>query len=129
MKTDQSGIVKKKFFNFASDNEERIFLESGRSFGPVKLAYETYGRLNQNKDNVILIQHTLTMDSHAAGFYKKGDKAGWWDGLIGPGRAFDTEKYFVVCSNIFGGCSGSTGPSSIDPETGYPYGRGFRYFT
>ncbi len=121
--------VEKKYFTFAQKKNDCLELETGRKFGPVTIAYETYGKLNNNKDNTILIQHTLTMDSHAAGFYEGEEKAGWWDGLIGSGKAFDTDKYFVVCSNVFGGCSGSTGPSSLNPETGEPYGAGFPFFT
>jgi len=121
--------VEKKYFTFGEDEKGQIELESGNRFGPVTVAYETYGRLNRCRDNAVLIQHTLTMDSHAAGCYKNEEKAGWWDGLIGPGKAFDTDRYFVICSNIFGGCSGTTGPSSVNPATGEPYGTGFPFFT
>ncbi len=129
MRIGSAGRVKKRLFKFACNKNNRMILESGKRFGPITIAYETYGQLNQNKDNTILIQHTLTMDSHAAGVYENGGKSGWWDGLIGPAKAFDTEKYFIVCSNIFGGCSGSTGPSSIDPEKGHPYGTDFPFFS
>lgn len=123
-------IVKKKYLSFAGDPEERMHLESGQAIGPVTIAYEVYGKLNHRKDNSILIFHSLTMDSHAAGSYQKTDKEkGWWDGLIGPGKAFDTNRYFIICSNVLGGCKGSTGPSSIDPSTGKPYGMNFPVIT
>lgn len=124
------GVVKKKYFSFAENPSQHFLLDSGVFFGPITIAYETYGRLNSDMNNAVLIEHTLTMDSHAAGYYSEEDKKpGWWDELIGPGKAFDTDKYFIICSNIFGGCSGSTGPSSTDPSTGRPYGMQFPFFT
>ncbi len=127
---NSAGIVEKKYFSFAEEKSDYLLLDSGAFFGPITIAYETYGTLNREKSNAILIEHTLTMDSHAAGYYSESDKKpGWWDDLIGPGKAFDTETYFVICSNIFGGCSGSTGPSSIDPSTGRSYGTEFPFFT
>ena len=87
------------------------------------LAYETYGRLNQDKSNAILVLHALSGDAHAAG------PGGWWSNLIGEGMGIDTDKYFVVCSNVLGGCRGSTGPSSISPKTGKPYGVDFPLIT
>ncbi len=120
------GIVQTQFFTI----EEKIKFESGIEFSPITVAYETYGKLNENKDNAILIIHALTGDAHAAGYHNENDKkAGWWDNLIGPNKAFDTNKFFIVCSNILGGCSGTTGPSSINPETGKPYGLTFPVFT
>jgi len=120
------GIVEKKHFEI----EEKIKLENGLEFGPITVAYETYGELNETGDNAILILHALSGDSHAAGYYSSEDKKpGWWDGAIGPGKAFDTEKYFVICSNFLGGCSGTTGPSSINPETGKPYAMDFPIIT
>jgi len=117
-----------KHFNFAHPPDE-LTLESGEKLGPITLAYETYGKLNQQKSNAILILHALSGDAHAAGV-RKGDEAlGWWDNLIGPGKGIDTDKYFVVCSNIIGGCKGSTGPSSINPRTGKPYGADFPIIT
>jgi homoserine O-acetyltransferase len=105
-------------------------LECGRTLGPITLAYETYGELNEAGDNAILVVHALSGDAHAAGYHHPRDKhPGWWDIMIGPGRAFDTRKYFVICSNIIGGCQGSTGPSSIDPRTGRPYGLSFPMVT
>jgi homoserine O-acetyltransferase len=123
------GIVKTQFFTFAQPPDE-IQLECGRDFGPITLAYETYGELSPAKDNAILILHALSGDAHAAGFHDPADKnPGWWDIMIGPGKAFDTNKYFVISSNVIGGCKGSTGPSSIDPKTGKPYGLDFPMVT
>lgn len=103
-------------------------LDLGGSIAPLDIAYETYGRLNARRDNAILICHALTGSAHAAG-PQGGDGAarssGWWDALIGPARAFDTDRYFVVCSNVLGGCYGSTGPDSMDPATGAAYGGSF----
>ncbi|MBK5096024.1 MAG: homoserine O-acetyltransferase, partial [Deltaproteobacteria bacterium] len=91
-------------------------LASGAKLGPITLAYETYGQLNRDKSNAILILHALSGDAHAAGKYEESDKhPGWWDNNIGPGKAFDTDKYFVISSNVIGGCQGSTGPPSINP--------------
>lgn len=125
------GIVEKQYHTFA-DPPERLVLESGTSLGPVTIAYETYGRLNEQKDNAILIAHAFSGDSHAAGHYAgdgKNDKPGWWDFMIGPGKGIDTDLYFVICPNILGSCMGSTGPSSINPETGKPYGLDFPMMT
>ena len=89
------GIVETKYYTI----EEKIKFESGVEFGPITVAYETYGELNETKDNAILVIHALTGDAHAAGFHSENDKkAGWWDTLIGPNKAFDTNKYFVVCT-------------------------------
>lgn len=104
-------------------------MESGARLGPVTLAYETYGTPNENRSNAILILHALTGDAHAAGFHEGGKEPGWWDNMIGPGKAFDTDKYFIVCSNVLGGCKGSTGPSSVNPKTGRPYGLDFPVVT
>jgi homoserine O-acetyltransferase len=96
-------------------------LESGEMLQGLDIAYEAYGELNVARDNAILIEHALSGSSHAA-FYHKGEtKPGWWDVMIGPGKAFDTDKYFVICSNVISGCNGTTGPSSINPATGMPY--------
>lgn len=119
-------IVQTEFYTI----EKKIKFESGVEFGPVTVAYETYGRLNEAKDNAILVVHALTGDAHAAGYHNENDKKpGWWDDLIGSGKAFDTDKYYVISTNILGGCSGTTGPSSINPETGKPYGLSFPVFT
>ncbi|HSA06029.1 MAG TPA: homoserine O-acetyltransferase [Candidatus Gastranaerophilales bacterium] len=123
---DSIGIVETKYFSF----NEKIKLENGLEFGPVTIAYETYGELNETKDNAILVLHALSGDAHAAGYYSSDDKKpGWWDGMIGPGKAFDTNKYFVICQNFLGGCKGTTGPSSINPETNKPYGLDFPVIT
>jgi homoserine O-acetyltransferase len=122
------GIVETQCYNFAYPSSE-LELESGEKFGPITLAYETYGRLNSEKSNAILILHALTGDAHAAGFHPGEKDPGWWNNMIGPGKAFDTEQYFVICSNILGGCKGSTGPSSINPITGRPYGLQFPVIT
>lgn len=120
------GKVETKFYNYNG----KITLSSGREFGPVQIAYETYGTLNDAKDNAILILHALTGDAHSAGYHSENDKkAGWWDEMIGPDKAFDTNKYFVISSNVFGGCSGTTGPSSVNPETGKRYGLSFPVIT
>ena len=123
------GLVQKQYFTFAKDPNPMI-LESGASLGPVTLAYETFGTLSPNKDNAILILHALSGDSHVAGYYHEDDsKPGWWDIMVGPGKGIDTDRYFVLCSNILGSCMGSTGPSSIDPKTGRPYGLTFPVVT
>jgi homoserine O-acetyltransferase len=104
-------------------------LDSGATLAPVEVAYESYGELNAAKSNAILVVHALTGDAHAAGVSHADGKPGWWDNMIGPGKAFDTDKYFVVCSNVLGGCRGTTGPSSIDPNTGCPYAMSFPVIT
>ncbi len=107
-----------------------MVLESGQKLGHVTLAYETYGKLSSAKDNAVLVCHGLTGDAHAAfSSSEEPENTGWWDEFIGPGKAIDTDKYFVVCSNTIGGCKGSTGPGSIDPETGKPYGLTFPVIT
>ncbi len=109
---------------------EGLLLECGRNLKEIQIAYETYGELNEQKDNAILILHALTGDAHAAGKHQPNDrKAGWWDFMIGPGKAFDTNRYFIICSNVLGGCKGSTGPSSRNPETGKYYGTTFPILT
>ncbi|SCY85364.1 homoserine O-acetyltransferase MetX [Desulfoluna spongiiphila] len=133
MKTDlfpnSVGLVEKQFFTFG-DGDDALPLEAGQSIGPVTLAYETYGRLNEKRDNAILLTHALTGDSHAAGYYDVTDrKPGWWESMVGPGKGIDTTKYFVICSNVLGGCMGSTGPSSVNPETGKAYGLDFEVVT
>jgi homoserine O-acetyltransferase/O-succinyltransferase len=122
------GIVETKFFAFAHPPHE-LELEGGSRLGPITLAYETYGKLNARRSNAILILHALTGDAHAAGFHEGDRDPGWWDNMIGPGKAFDTDEYFVICSNVLGGCKGSTGPSSVNPKTGRPYGLDFPLIT
>jgi len=122
------GLVEKRYFTFAQD--EPMPLESGATVGPVTLAYETYGTLAPDGSNAVLVCHALTGDSHAAGIYSASDpKPGWWEVMIGPGKGIDTDQFFVVCSNVLGGCMGSTGPASLDPATGEPYGPDFPVLT
>jgi homoserine O-acetyltransferase/O-succinyltransferase len=120
IRNDSVGIVQTKYFSF-----ETLRLENGEEFGPLTLAYETYGALNEKKDNAILILHALSGDAHAAGVHEGQDILGWWDAMIGPGKAFDTDRYFVICSNVLSGCRGSSGPSSVNPKTGKPYALDF----
>ncbi|WP_340818499.1 homoserine O-acetyltransferase [Methanolobus sp. WCC4] len=125
MKKENLGIVETQTFSLDHD----LVLESGAKLKGVQIAYETYGKLNPEKSNAILICHALTGDAHAAGLHKGESKPGWWDILIGPGKTIDTDRYFVICSNVLGGCKGSTGPSSINPDTDRPYGRDFPFIT
>ncbi len=128
MSIDSAGTVVTQFFTFAE--EEPFGLESGESLGPVTLAYETYGTLNSDRSNGILVCHALSGSAHAAGWLDGDpDKPGWWEDCIGPGKAFDTDRFFVLCSNVIGSCYGSTGPASIDPKTGKPYGLNFPVVT
>jgi len=104
--------------------------ESGQTLPGFTLRYETYGHLNPARDNVIVISHALSGDHHCAGIHSLNDrKPGWWNNLIGPGKAVDTSRFFVICSNVLGGCQGSTGPSSINPATGKPFGIQFPFVT
>ncbi len=138
------GTVETRYLDLA----EPIRLDCGRNLHPVRVAYETYGELSPARDNVILVCHALSGDAHAAGHSPSpteestrdgfgaeerdgtsGRGLGWWDGMIGPGKAFDTDRYFVVSTNLLGGCRGSTGPSSTDPATGRPYGSDFPVIT
>jgi homoserine O-acetyltransferase len=114
------GIIETDYFTFTG-----LALENGGWVGPVTVAYETYGTFNSDKSNAVLIAHALSGDAHAAGIQKGQQDAGWWDSMIGPGKAFDTEKYFIICSNVLGGCKGSTGPSSINPDIKKPYALDF----
>ncbi|MFH1349608.1 MAG: homoserine O-acetyltransferase [Pseudomonadota bacterium] len=123
------GLVEKQFYTFASPPHEMV-LESGKRHGPVTIAYETLGTLNEDKSNAILICHALSGDSHVAGYYSENDqKPGWWDIMVGPEKGIDTNRYFVICSNILGSCMGSIGPSSINPKTDKPYGLDFPLVT
>jgi homoserine O-acetyltransferase/O-succinyltransferase len=115
-------ISEQKQFTFANPPNELV-LESCEKLGPITLAYETYGKLNSKKSNAILVLHALSGDAHAAG------ANGWWESFIGPGKGLDTNKYFVICSNVIGGCQGSTGPSSQNPKTCKPYGTNFPLVT
>ena len=130
------------------DLPEPVRLDCGRKLNPVRVAYETYGTLSPRRDNVILVCHALSGDAHAAGFAKTPPEEGtrdgfgaedrdgtarrglgWWDGMIGPDKAFDTTRFYVVATNLLGGCRGTTGPSSMDPATGRPYGSDFPVVT
>jgi homoserine O-acetyltransferase/O-succinyltransferase len=138
------GTVETQFL----DLPKPLVLDCGRELHPIRIAYETYGRLSPARDNVVLVCHALSGDAHAAGFSLtpaaastrdgfraeerdagKGRGLGWWDGMIGPGKAFDTERFFVVSTNFLGGCRGTTGPSSTNPATGRPYGSDFPVVT
>ncbi|MCA8989382.1 MAG: homoserine O-acetyltransferase [Planctomycetaceae bacterium] len=111
-------------------NGKPLELAGGRTLGPITVVYETYGQLNEACDNAIYVCHALTGDSHAAGRYQLDDrKPGWWDDFIGPGCGLDTDRYCVICANVLGGCQGTTGPSSIDPQTGKPFGLNFPFLT
>jgi len=119
------GLVERRYATWL----EPLALESGATLGPITLAYETYGKLNAARDNAILLLHALSGDAHAAGWYAGDNKPGWWNSMVGPGRPFDTDRYFVICSNVLGGCQGSTGPSSANPATGRPYATSFPVLT
>jgi len=119
------GIVPTSFYHHSSP----LVLESGETLPSLTLAYETYGKLNKDKSNAILISHALSGDAHIAGFHEGDEKPGWWDTVVGPGKAFDTDHFFVICSNVIGGCKGSTGPSSVNPATGKQYGAKFPVIT
>ncbi len=109
--------------------DDPLVLEAGATLAPVEVAYETYGRLNRDRSNAIVVCHALTGDAHAAGHHGDPDEPGWWDSMIGPGKPVDTDRYFVVSSNLLGGCRGTTGPSSPQPGDGRPYGLRFPQFT
>jgi len=131
--------VSSRFFTYGGTEESRLKLHNGQKFGPVTLAYQTYGELNEHKDNAILVFHALSGSQHLAGFnpvvpgvgnlWNEECQTGWWNDFVGPGKALNTDRFFVICANYFGGCYGSTGPSSINPATGKPYGGDFPRFT
>ena len=124
--TDSVGIVKPQKAIFDSP----LQLDCGKELKKIELVYETYGSLNERKDNAVLICHALSGDHHAAGFNSPEDKKpGWWDVCIGPGKPFDTNKFFIVCPNNIGGCKGSSGPNTVNPETGKLYGPSFPIVT
>jgi homoserine O-acetyltransferase len=108
---------------------ESLPLDNGATLGPVEIAYEAYGELNAAKSNAILVLHAFSGDAHAAAHAPGDGKPGWWDNMIGPGKGFDTDRYCVICSNVLGGCRGTTGPASINPATGCPYGLTFPVIT
>ena len=112
------------------EQDEPLKLDCGKTLAPIDVAYETYGRLSEAGDNAILICHALSGNAHVAGLNRHDDKKpGWWDNMVGPGKGIDTNKYFVICSNFLGGCSGTTGPCSENPSTGRPYGLDFPIIT
>ncbi|MBF4475345.1 MAG: homoserine O-acetyltransferase [Methanobacterium formicicum] len=125
MKKESVGVVETKYYNLS----EELKLESGDRLKDVTIAYETYGTLNKQKSNAILVCHALSGDAHVAGWHEGDRKPGWWDNIIGPGKCLDTDRYFIICSNVIGGCQGSTGPSSTNPETGKPYALKFPIIT
>jgi homoserine O-acetyltransferase len=108
---------------------DSLTLDSGVELAPVEIAWESYGRLDATASNAILILHAFSGDAHAAGVSPETGLPGWWDNMIGPGKAFDTNRYFVICSNVLGGCRGTTGPSSINPATGCPWAMSFPVIT
>ncbi|MDQ1300292.1 MAG: homoserine O-acetyltransferase/O-succinyltransferase [Chloroflexota bacterium] len=120
------GSIETQYFTFAQD--EPFILESGATLSPVTMAYETYGALNADRSNAILICHALSGSAHAAGLDAQG-QPGWWDDCIGPGKAFDTDRFFVICGNVLGSCYGTTGPASTNPATGKPFGLRFPVVT
>ena len=125
------GVVEKQYFTCAQPPQP-LALENGARLETITTAYETFGTLSANKDNVILINHAFSGDSHVAGHYTtdtETDKPGWWDFLVGPGKGIDTDKYFVICANILGSCNGTTGPASINTTTGEPYALDFPMVT
>lgn len=124
--SDSVGLVTPQ----SQDFTEALLLESGRTLPAYTLAYECYGDLNAERSNAVLLCHALSGDHHAAGYHDLGDrKAGWWDALVGPGKPVDTSRFFVVCANFIGSCKGSTGPASLNPESGRPYGLDFPIVT
>jgi homoserine O-acetyltransferase/O-succinyltransferase len=125
MKKESVGVVETKYYNLSDE----LILEGGDSLKDVTMAYETYGALNKQKSNAILVCHALSGDAHVAGWHEGDRKPGWWDTIIGPGKCLDTERYFIICSNVIGGCKGSTGPSSTNPETSKPYALNFPIIT
>ncbi len=109
--------------------DQPLRLDSGAVLAPLDIAYKTYGALNADKTNAVLVCHALTGDQHAASIHPTTGKPGWWSRVIGPGLPLDPERYFIICSNVIGGCMGSTGPSSINPQTDQPYGLAFPMIT
>ena len=102
--------------------EQPLALDAGNALAPLTIAYQTYGTLNADKSNAVLICHALTGDQHVANVHPVTGKPGWWNVLVGPGKPIDTDRYFVICSNVVGGCLGTTGPASVDPSTGRAFG-------
>jgi homoserine O-acetyltransferase len=109
--------------------EAPLRLDSGASIEGLEIAYRTFGRLNAERSNAVLVCHALTLDQHVAGVHPGTGKPGWWERMVGPGAPLDPERHFIICSNVIGGCMGSTGPSSINPATGEPWGLAFPVVT
>src|SRR5512136_945849 len=129
MEKDSVGLVETKYITLFEPPTE-LELDCGTRLGPIQVAYETYGRLNPRGDNAVLVCHALSGDAHVAGYHSAEDrKPGWWDNMIGPDKGVDTNKYFVICSNVLGGCQGTTGPASINPSTGTRYAMSFPVIT
>lgn len=126
---DSVGFVEKRSATlFVPPNPLR--LAGGGELGPVTVSYETYGELSLQRDNAIFVCHALTGDAHVAGWHTPQDrKPGWWDEFVGPGKGLDTNRYFVICANVLGGCQGTTGPRSLNPQNGEPYGLNFPFMT
>ncbi len=123
---DSVGVVKPETAHF----DDPLSLTSGGSINAYDLVYETYGELNANKSNAILVCHALSSNHHVAGYHSMEDKKpGWWENIVGPGKTIDTNRFYVVSCNNLGGCFGSSGPSSIDPKTGKPFGPDFPFVT
>lgn len=130
MDKNSIGIVAPKNFFFGESECDALPLDCGKKLHSVNIRYETYGTLNAAASNAILVLHALSGDAHLAGYHKETDKKpGWWNEMTGPGKPFDTNKYFIVCSNVIGGCSGSTGPRSHNPATGKRYNMNFPVIT
>jgi len=128
--TTERPVLQPQDFSFGEGEENALALDCGKKLYGVNLRYETCGTLNAARSNAILIEHALTGDAHVCGCHHPNDrKSGWWSTMVGPGKAIDTNRYFVVCSNVLGGCSGSTGPRSNDPATGKPYNLTFPVIT
>ncbi|MBL8032997.1 MAG: alpha/beta fold hydrolase, partial [Leptospiraceae bacterium] len=124
MHTAEKIFVKPQDFTFAD-----FILENSEILPEVNIRFETYGTLNAARSNAILITHAFSGDHHAAFYHEGESRPGWWDNMIGPGKAFDTDRYFVICSNVIGGCAGSTGPSSLNPATQNKYALDFPQVT
>ncbi len=128
--SESTNLVKPENFLFGESEDEALVLDCGKKLYSVNIRYETYGELAPDGTNAVLIQHALTGDAHVCGRHSPDDKkSGWWDEMVGPGKYIDTSKYFVVCSNVIGGCSGSTGPRSVNPKTGKLYNMDFPVIT
>ncbi|MFZ5914072.1 MAG: homoserine O-acetyltransferase MetX [Pseudomonadota bacterium] len=106
-----------------------LLLDCGVNLAPLDIAYQTYGTLNAQRSNAILICHALTLDQYVTGIHPLTGRTGWWNIMVGPGKPLDTDRYFIICANVIGGCIGSTGPTSINPATGRPYGLSFPVIT